>query len=230
MSELYLIRHAQASFDAADYDQLSPLGERQSLLLGEYFAEQQIGFDLFACGSLRRHHQTVAGICSGLGCPNQPISEQPGINEYDFRTLTTDYTAHFPDDPLWLAVKANPSDKSAYYRLLRNVLSGWQAASFITATESYQQFVERVAAVRCWTQEQSQQHRRIALVGSGGSLALFVGALLDLSTDKIIELNLQTQNTAIHRCFLNRDTIKLASWNNAPHLETAAHRELVTYG
>lgn len=230
MSELYLIRHAQASFDAADYDQLSPLGERQSLLLGEYFAEQQIGFDLFACGSLRRHHQTVAGICSGLGCPNQPVSEQPGINEYDFRTLTSDYTASFPDDPLWLAVKANPGDKSAYYRLLRNVLSGWQGERFPTTTESYQQFVERVAAVSRWAQEQSQQHRRIALVGSGGSLALFVGALLGLSIDNIIELNLQTKNTAIHRCFLNRDTIKLASWNHTPHLDAIDRHELVSYG
>ncbi len=30
MSELYLVRHAQASFGAANYDQLSDLGHQQS--------------------------------------------------------------------------------------------------------------------------------------------------------------------------------------------------------
>ena len=34
MSNIYLVRHGQASFGAADYDQLSELGLRQSALLG----------------------------------------------------------------------------------------------------------------------------------------------------------------------------------------------------
>jgi broad specificity phosphatase PhoE len=38
MGNLYLVRHGQASFGAADYDQLSELGQRQSVRLGEYFA------------------------------------------------------------------------------------------------------------------------------------------------------------------------------------------------
>lgn len=36
MGTLYLVRHGQASFGADDYDQLSPLGQRQSVRLGEY--------------------------------------------------------------------------------------------------------------------------------------------------------------------------------------------------
>lgn len=230
MSELFLIRHGQASFDADDYDQLSPLGERQSVLLGEYFAAQQIHFDLLACGSLRRHRQTLNGICRGLGQTMEGYSEQPGIDEYDFRTLTSDYVAAFADDPLWLAVEQQPRDKSAYYRLLRRVLMAWQDERFATRAESYQQFVDRVAAVSAWLQQQSQQHRRIAIVGSGGSLALFIGAVLGLAVEQIVDLNLQTKNTALHRCYLNRDTIKLASWNNTPHLDPIERHELVTYG
>ena len=38
MGNLYLVRHGQASFGAADYDNLSELGHRQSVRLGEYFA------------------------------------------------------------------------------------------------------------------------------------------------------------------------------------------------
>ena len=36
MSELYLVRHAQASFGAANYDQLSDLGHQQSRWLGDH--------------------------------------------------------------------------------------------------------------------------------------------------------------------------------------------------
>jgi broad specificity phosphatase PhoE len=37
MGTLYLVRHGQASFGADDYDQLSPLGQQQTVRLGEYF-------------------------------------------------------------------------------------------------------------------------------------------------------------------------------------------------
>ena len=36
MAHIHLIRHGQASFGAADYDQLSDLGHRQSVRLGEH--------------------------------------------------------------------------------------------------------------------------------------------------------------------------------------------------
>jgi len=230
VSELYLIRHAQASFDAEDYDQLSALGQQQSLLLGEYFARQQINFDLVACGTMRRHRQTLEGICTHQNCSLNASDELPGINEYDFRTLTQDYVSRFPGDPLWLAVKDQPGNKKSYYRLLRNVLAAWQADQFETHSETYHEFQQRVAGVSEWLMEQATDYRRIALVGSGGSLALLVGGVLALTDDKVIELNLQTKNTAIHHCYVNHNGIKLASWNNAPHLETSEHRHLLTYG
>ncbi|HEX5612745.1 MAG TPA: phosphoglycerate mutase family protein, partial [Burkholderiales bacterium] len=45
MAELYLVRHAQASFGTEDYDRLSELGRRQARWLGEYFAERGMRFD-----------------------------------------------------------------------------------------------------------------------------------------------------------------------------------------
>jgi len=50
VAELYLVRHAQASFHSADYDCLSALGERQSRWLGEYFASRDIRFDVLVTG------------------------------------------------------------------------------------------------------------------------------------------------------------------------------------
>ena len=42
MGNLYLVRHGQASFLQQNYDKLSPLGEAQSRLLGEYWAPRGV--------------------------------------------------------------------------------------------------------------------------------------------------------------------------------------------
>ena len=67
MGTLYLVRHGQASFGAADYDQLSELGKRQSLRLGQYLGQRGIAFDAVFTGTLKRHAQTWEGIAQG-GC------------------------------------------------------------------------------------------------------------------------------------------------------------------
>ena len=58
MGTLTLVRHGQASFGAANYDQLSTVGELQSARLGAYLAQQSLRFDAVYHGSLQRHHQT----------------------------------------------------------------------------------------------------------------------------------------------------------------------------
>ena len=82
MGQLYLVRHAQASFGAADYDQLSALGERQSLRLGEYFAGKGLVFEAVITGSLRRHAQTFSGIAQGAGLAHSPLVVRQGLTQW----------------------------------------------------------------------------------------------------------------------------------------------------
>ena len=42
MTTIYFIRHGQASFGAESYDQLSPNGELQAKILGQYFDLKQL--------------------------------------------------------------------------------------------------------------------------------------------------------------------------------------------
>ena len=60
MSVLTLVRHAQASFFADNYDELSPLGRKQARLLGEFWVRRQIDFDEVYCGP-RVRQQTNRG-------------------------------------------------------------------------------------------------------------------------------------------------------------------------
>ena len=76
VSELFLLRHAQASFGQADYDKLSDLGHRQSEWLGEYFAARNIVFDQVVTGAMTRHHETLAGINKGMRQATNDADEQ----------------------------------------------------------------------------------------------------------------------------------------------------------
>ena len=91
MSELHLVRHAQASFGSTNYDQLSDLGHQQSRFLGEHFKLRNMHFDQLVVGDMHRHHQTMDGICEGLGIDGSERLVLPGLNEYNFVDMTEAY-------------------------------------------------------------------------------------------------------------------------------------------
>ena len=52
MANLLIIRHGQASFGADNYDQLSPLGQRQADLTGEFLRHMGTRFSAAYSGDL----------------------------------------------------------------------------------------------------------------------------------------------------------------------------------
>ena len=90
MSVLYLIRHGQASFGSADYDELSTLGRRQARLLGDHFLKAGIRFDACWSGTLRRQRQTADAIgtcCRQAGIEMPPPAQTHALNEYDYESV-----------------------------------------------------------------------------------------------------------------------------------------------
>ena len=74
ISNLYLIRHGQASFGEKDYDNLSKKGIKQSITLGKKLSKQKISFDITIIGPLKRHKQTFERINEGYGGSlNKPV-------------------------------------------------------------------------------------------------------------------------------------------------------------
>ena len=232
LAELTLVRHAQASFHAADYDCLSPLGEQQSFWLGEHFVARGLGFDAVLTGTLRRHHQTLAGIARGMGAGTmEPTLELPGLDEYDFRALVGAFVTAEPQHPLVRAHHADPRDKPAFYRVLRLALQAWADERLHgPLPESWAQFRERVDAAAVKMQQISADHARILAIGSGGAMAMLLGGRLGLAAPQIVDLNLQIRNTSLSHFFLHRAKFLLASWNAVPHLEAADRAKTITYG
>ncbi|MBT8142171.1 MAG: histidine phosphatase family protein, partial [Gammaproteobacteria bacterium] len=106
MAELYLIRHAQASFGAANYDKLSELGHQQSHWLGEHLARHAFDFDTVVLGDMVRHRETLEGLHKGLQSHQnfsvlddkiQSATVMPQLNEFDFKAVAEGFLKLNPE-------------------------------------------------------------------------------------------------------------------------------------
>ena len=232
MAELVLVRHAQASFHSADYDRLSALGERQSRWLGEWFAMRGLRFDAMVTGTLRRHHQTLGGVCEGMGLASDlPPLQLPGLDEYHFRAIVPAFESVEPAHPLVRARHAAPADKAAFYRVLRLAIRAWSEDALPgPLPESWSDFRARVEEAASELQRLSERHARILAISSGGAMATLFGGRFGLDAAQIVDVNLQIRNTSVSHFYLNRERFLLASWNAVPHLELAGRGDVITYG
>ena len=82
MSRILLVRHGQASFGAADYDNLSDTGHEQSRVLGRALAARGVSADVVVAGEMKRHDQTAGGVLEGAGW-TADVTVDAGWNEFD---------------------------------------------------------------------------------------------------------------------------------------------------
>jgi broad specificity phosphatase PhoE len=222
MGTLYFVRHGQASFGAADYDQLSELGARQSRRLGEYFAERGIHFDGLIAGTLRRHKQTLAGILEGMNRAGDHLAWE-GLNEYDSHALIA--TVH----PGELPKPDSPELYRHHFRLLRDAMGRWMAGE--TRPVGMPSYAEFVAGVTSALDHVRANHygQNVLVVTSGGPISTAVGAVLGTRPEATIDLNMRIRNTAITEFAFTPKRHSLLTFNAIPHLDAAGYREWVTY-
>ena len=215
MGTLYLIRHGQASFGAADYDNLSALGHKQALRLGEYFKSKGLVFDGVLVGTLRRHAQTYAGICEGAGIATEPLL-WPGLNEYDSEAVVK---AVHPEP---LSKERNADTYRQHFRILKTGLAAWmQGKTQPVGMPSYPEFVKGVSSALDHVREQfaANEQSKVLIVSSGGPISTAVGHILGTSPETTTELNLRIRNSSITEFAFTPKRHMLVTYNTLPHLE-----------
>ena len=221
MGTLYLVRHGQASFGAEDYDQLSALGHRQSVRLGEYFRFKGLQFEAVLTGSLRRHQQTYAGICEGAGS-NQPALEWPGLNEYDSAAVIGAIHPHKLEKP------TSPEMYRHHFRLLRDGLTQWMNG--VVSPKGMPSYTEFQHGVTSALDHVRKHHEgNVLIVSSGGPISTAVGHILGTTPETTIELNLRIRNSSLTEFTFNPKRHMLVTYNTLPHLDHPEHSEWVTY-
>lgn len=225
MGTLYLVRHGQASLGAANYDQLSPLGLRQSQQLGRYFQQKNLQFEAVLMGTLRRHVQTYEGIVSGMGPPSNAHTALPwpGLNEYHSEAIMADVPRTEP-----LLHPTTPDGFKQHFRLLREGLKLWmQGETQPAGMPSWVDFQQGVT--RALDHVRTHYQGNVLLVSSGGPIATALSHVLNTPVATTIDLNMRIRNSAVSELSFTRSRHALLTFNTLPHLDHPDHADWVTY-
>lgn len=221
MGNLYLVRHGQASFGAADYDNLSELGHKQSVRLGEYFASKGLTFDAVLTGTLKRHAQTWAGIAKGAKFDIQPLL-WPGLNEYDSDAVIK--TIH----PAPLEKPDSPEMYRSHFRLLRDALTQWMNG--VVSPHGMPSYADFVTGITSALDHVRQNHDgNVLIVSSGGPISTAVGHLLGTTPETTIELNFRIRNSSVTEFAFTPKRHMLVTYNTLPHLDADEHKDWISY-
>jgi len=235
MSTLYLIRHGQASFGAADYDELSARGRQQACRLGDHFRQAGIRFDACWSGTLQRQRQTadeVRGRFRENGDEPPWTAETTALDEYDYEAVLRALvpTIQAEDPSFSRAVAAMFADQRSFQKVFGRVMRRWASGrDSLGAISSWDAFRDKVATGLQTIMAECQAGSRIAVFTSGGPIAAFVGTVLDLDPVKTIALSWQLVNASVTRFQFSPGRTSLASFNEQAHLEGQGAADLVTY-
>lgn len=223
MTDIYLVRHGQASFGKANYDKLSELGRQQAVWLGDYFRERDIVFDALYTGDMVRHRETAEGVAQGLTYLPEAVTSS-NLNEFNFQAVAKAYLAMNPDEGV--AEGAPPAD---FYRLLKKAMLAWasDALPHQHLDETWQAFEQRVRDMLLTLQQSKAQ--RILVVSSGGAIAMMLKHILGFNAPMVINMNLQIRNASFSQCFANKTKIHLNNFNSVPHLDVIDRLHAITY-
>lgn len=230
MARIYLVRHGQASFGQANYDQLSALGWRQARLLGTHWRQgqpqRQAGrrpdFAAVYTGTLQRQLQTWQGIAEGAGLDPRLAVQRKALNEYNVPAIIA--AAH----PGPLEKSREPAAYRRRLQALRHGLLGWMQGHLQPqGLPPYAQFRASVMAV---LDEIRSRHRGdVLVVSSAGPIAAVLSHLLAARPATVVELNLAYRNSAVTELLTFEARLRLMAFNALPHLQGQAQQELISW-
>jgi len=235
MSDLYLIRHGQASFGHDNYDRLSPLGIRQAGILGKHLLHTGIRFDAAYSGTMDRQRSTAMEVFQCYTAAGETVPElvqTGGLNEYDTTAVVAaQVPAMIAADPtLTDELERMYTDKESFKRVFEGAMLRWVSGNHDDAgAESWNHFTTRVSDTLKEIMKAHGRGATIAVFTSGGPICATLSWVLNLSGERAIRLNWQVVNTSYSRFMYNDERITLAGFNSISHLELLNDRSLITY-
>jgi len=238
MSNLFLVRHGQASFLEKNYDKLSPKGETQSRMLGEYWVRHGLVFDQVFSGPRTRQRDTArlageAYVKAGLPWPEptiiagfdefsaEAVIEQalPGLLESDphVQTLHAEFEK----------AESQAERFKAFQRVFEVIVGRWADGNLLLpGIEPWSNFCDRVQNVLTHLTTTTAGNLNIAVFTSGGPNGVAMQRALKLGTEATLRTAWMTANSAYSQFIFSGARFTLASYNSYPHI---TDREFFTY-
>ncbi len=223
MPTIVLVRHGQASFGAADYDELSPAGIQQARIVAEHLGDRGLQVARIVSGELRRQRETAMPSAERFALE---VQMDPRWNEYAMDQIVA---THSRDTARASVSEPGQESSPRHYQLvLEQALAAWIAAGDDeTECESWPAFVRRTQAALDDVATNLGPGSASLVFTSGGVIAALCVALLGLSSSAMLTLNRVAVNTGITKVISGRRGITLVSFNEHGHLEQA--RQPITY-
>jgi broad specificity phosphatase PhoE len=228
VSSILLIRHGQASFGAADYDQLSGTGAEQSRALGAALRARGVVPDVVVAGRMRRHAQTATALLTGGGW-DLPLTTDPGWDEFDHLQVLSVHTPPASGDAGGHGTSAT-DEKAQFQRWFEGATRQWTSGAHDERyDESFSAFGSRVAGALDRLVSDLPRGGTAVVLTSGGPIAWAASCLLADDpahrADLWSRLNPVSINTGVSTVVVGSRGATLVTWNAHDHLSP----DLLTY-
>ncbi len=234
MSLLLLVRHGQASFLTDNYDRLSPLGEKQIQLLGEYWCDQNLQLDAIYSGGLKRQIDSAeivrqVYVDRGLSCPESKVL--PGLNEYQAEEFLYNHLDDLREiDPSleeqYQTFKNATGDRErfrTYQKMFETAMRHWIAGEIhFNKVESWKEFVGRVESSIEEMTRNVGRSQHIAAFTSGGTIGVAMQYALKTDSETTLQLSWMLRNASLTTFLFTEGKFTLSSFNETPHLSDRA--------
>lgn len=230
MGAIYLVRHGQASFGAADYDALSPLGIEQAGILGAALKQRGVRIDRIASGPMRRHRQTAEACLAGLGISAR-WDEHPGWKEYDHDEMIARLDQRYADPVKRHSYFAGePDPRRAFQAMFEQAIERWIGGDHDDDyVESWPAFNSRVTSALRELQKSMAASQTALVFTSGGVIASIAADLLHVPLRDAARLNRIIANASVTKLIYSDRGLYLSTFNEHAHFEGERSKQLITY-
>ena len=229
MAAIYLIRHGQASFGKADYDQLSGKGAKQAQRLGEFWRTLTAP-DKMLSGDLLRHQQTLENFLIGYQGNKPSTVLHSGFNEFNHVDMLTRFDSRWKSFAHMASLISKvPDGNKVFQKEFAQALNRWVEGKHDSEyLESWPMFKKRCIAALYDVinyelaakklSSKAEPSNDICIFTSGGTISVIIQHILDLTDKNTLAVNQQLRNTGVTKLLFSDNRLGIDYLNNYAHL------------
>jgi broad specificity phosphatase PhoE len=210
---IILVRHGQASWGAADYDELSELGHEQSALVGTALADRGVVPTRVVAGTMKRHAQTAQGAldAAGWGCE---VTVDEGWDEFDHVQMLDVHGAPESGEP------AGGMSRREFDAWFDAAMERWTSGRYDREyDEPFHEFTARVQSALRRTTSELRKGEVAVVFTSGGPISWVAATMLGGGVDAWTRVNPVVPNASLTKIVVGGRGTTMVSLNEHGHLE-----------
>jgi broad specificity phosphatase PhoE len=216
MPTVVIVRHGQASFGAANYDELSAVGHRQAKIVADGLARAGVNVTQVVSGGMARQQSTAHPIAAAFACP---VTVDERWDEYDSDDILEHHSTSAVRQDRAPGSDAPAVTQREFQRVLEAAVLDWIAAGDDgPARESWPAFARRSNTALSELASALDSGETAAACTSGGVIAALCVDLLEVAATRFVDFNRVTVNAGLTRVIHGTTGLTLIAFNEQGHL------------